>query len=134
MVVMANELQNERGAMPVIFVVDDEPMLLELAKMTLQPAGYEVRTFEDPRHALADYVTAGPPPSLVITDYAMGSMNGLEVMRELRKVNPEQKIILISGTVDERIYANAETQPDCFFAKPYNPDELVAAVRALIGG
>jgi DNA-binding response OmpR family regulator len=132
-IVMA-ENHHGPGAKAVIFVVDDEPMLLDLAEMLLQPAGFEVRTFQDPERALADYKAAKPPPSLLITDYAMGSMNGLDLMRECRKLHPDQKIILISGTVDESVYANTDIKPDLFLSKPYDPDEFVAHVRAMTEG
>jgi DNA-binding NtrC family response regulator len=108
-------------------------MLLDLAEMVLKPAGFEVRTFVDPKRALAEYVAAKPPPSLVVTDFAMGEMNGLDLIRECRKVHPEQKIIMVSGTVDESIYANSEIKPDCFLAKPYNPDHFVAVIQGLTG-
>ncbi len=122
------------GTKPVIFVVDDEPMLLDLAELLLQPAGFEVRTFQDPSLALADYKAAKPPPPLVITDYAMGSMNGLDLMHECRKLHPDQKIILVSGTVDESVYAGTDIKPDHFLAKPYDPDEFVALARTMTGG
>jgi DNA-binding NtrC family response regulator len=127
---MAEYHQGAAGA-PVIFVVDDEPMLLDLAEMVLKPAGFTIRTYEDPRRALADYAAAKPPPSLLVTDYAMMGMNGMDLMRECRKIHPEQKIILVSGTVDETIYANAEIKPDCFLAKPYDPEHFVAIVQGL---
>jgi|ERR1700722_10031644 len=128
---MAKEHPHKDGTPPVVFVVDDEAMLLDLAEMILKPAGFDVRTFQDPRRAVADFAAAKPPPNLVLTDFAMPGMNGLEVIRECRKLRPHQKIILISGTVDESIYANTEIKPDSFLSKPYDPDILLAAVRAL---
>jgi two-component system, OmpR family, response regulator len=112
-----------------IFVVDDEPMLLDLAMAILQPLGFKVRTFSDPNQALAEYPAA--KPALVVTDYAMGGMNGLELARECRRINPRQKIILLSGTVDEKIYADAQTKPDRFLAKPYQIPEFVESIQAL---
>jgi len=129
---MAGEHHAGQGVMPVIFVVDDEPMLLELVETILKPEGFEVRAFCDPDRALAGYAAA-QPPSLVITDYAMTGLNGLDVIRECRKLNPRQKTILVSGTVDENVYANADIKPDYFLAKPYNTGELIAVVRALTG-
>ena len=131
---MTENHRSKRSDMPVIFVVDDEVMLLGLAEMVLEPEGFEVHTFEDPRQALAEYKAAGTPPNLVVTDYAMGGMNGLDLIQECRKINPDQKTLLVSGTVDESIYANVAIKPDRFLAKPYNPDDFVAAVRALAGG
>ena len=126
-------MAQDHQSVPVIYVVDDEPMLLDLAEMVLKPAGFDVRTFVDPRRALADYAAAKPPPSLVVTDFAMGEMTGLDLIRECRKLHPAQKIIMVSGTVDESIYADLEIKPDCFLAKPYNPDHLVAVIQGLTG-
>lgn len=129
---MAKERQVKERVTPVILVVDDEPMLLELVEMILKPEGFDVRTFSDPLRAVADYAAMQPPPGVVITDYAMAGLNGLEVIRECRKLNPRQKTILVSGTVDEGAYVHADIRPDIFIAKPYNTDEFVATVRALI--
>jgi len=131
---MTQNRRSKRAGMPVVFVVDDEVMLLDLAEMVLEPEGFMVRTFADPCQALADYKAATPRPDLVVTDYAMGGMNGLDLIQECRKLHPDQKTILVSGTVDESVYANAAIKPDRFLAKPYNPDDFVAAVRALAGG
>ncbi len=113
-----------------IFVVDDEPMLLDLAVMILQPLGFKVRTFSDPKKALAEYPAA--KPALIVTDYAMGEMNGLELVQECRRINPRQKTILVSGTVDEKIYAGVQSKPDRFLAKPYQIPDLIESVQALV--
>jgi DNA-binding NarL/FixJ family response regulator len=69
---------------------------------------------------------------VVVTDYAMGGMNGLDLVRECRLVNPRQKAILVSGTVDENIYANTQTKPDCFLPKPYQIRDFVESIEALV--
>jgi CheY-like chemotaxis protein len=113
-----------------IFVVDDEPMLLDLAAAILQPLGFKVRTFRDPKEALAEYPAA--KPAVVVTDYAMGEMNGLDLVRECRRINPRQKMILLSGTVDENIFASAQSKPDRFLAKPYQVRDFVESILALV--
>ncbi len=118
------------GSAATIFVVDDEPMLLELAATILQPLGFDVRTFQDPKQALAEYPASGP--AVVVTDYAMPGMNGLDLLRECRLINPRQKAILLSGTVDENIYAGAQTKPDCFLPKPYKIGDFVESIQALV--
>jgi len=130
---MAEKLHAGDGALPVVFVVDDEPALLDLLEMVLVPEGFDVRTYQDPLRAMAEYATLQPPPSLVITDYAMAGANGLEVIRACHKLNPRQKTMLLSGTVDESVYADSDVKPDIFIPKPYNADTLVAEVRALTG-
>ncbi|MGH7977551.1 MAG: response regulator [Limisphaerales bacterium] len=124
--------QTKNSAAPTtIFVVDDEPILLELATAVLQPAGFNVRTFRDPQKALAEFSAANPRPAVLVTDYAMGAMNGLDLIRECRRIQPRQKIILLSGTVDESIYTDAPVKPDHFLAKPYLPQDLIALVQSL---
>lgn len=130
---MAKDHQSKPAVAPVIFVVDDEVMLLDLAEVILEPEGFDVRTFRDAESALAEYAAAKPPPLVVITDYAMGDMNGLSLIRECRRLHPDQRTILVSGTVDESIYANVEIKPDCFLGKPYNAEQLAATVRTLAG-
>ena len=122
----------EQKAATMIFVVDDEPMLLDLAAAILQPLGYNVRTFRDPQKALTEFPTA--KPDLIVTDYAMGSMTGMDLIRECKRVNPQQKILLLSGTVDENIYADAAAKPDCFLAKPYQIRTFVELVHKLANG
>jgi DNA-binding NtrC family response regulator len=132
-VLMAKRPHREEGKEPVVYVVDDEAMLLDLAEMILKPAGFSVRTFVDARQALAEYAAASPPPQVVVTDYAMNGMSGLDFINECRRLHPDQKIIMVSGTVDEHIYAEAETKPDCFLSKPYDANKFVATVRQLAG-
>ena len=115
---------------PLVFVVDDEPMLLELAEAILKPLGCVVRTFRDPELALKEFATARP--ALVVTDYAMGRMSGMDLVRECRRANPAQKIILLSGTVDEQVFADAPVKPDRFISKPYQIKDFSECVKALL--
>ena len=123
-----------RSQAATIFVVDDEPMLLDLAAALLQPLGFNVRTFRDPQVALTEFSTANPPPVVIVTDYAMGAMNGLDLVRECKNLNPRQKIMLISGTVDESIYTNEPAKPDYFLAKPYQVRDFIESVQKLAAG
>jgi DNA-binding NtrC family response regulator len=117
-------------ARSTIFVVDDEVLLLELAEAVLAPLGCNVRTFSDPEVALKEFTKAAP--ALVITDYAMGRMSGMDLIRECRILNPGQKAILISGTVDGLVFANAQVKPDEFVAKPYDVKLFTDLVRKMV--
>jgi DNA-binding NtrC family response regulator len=118
---------------PLVFVVDDEPMLLELASMIIEPLGYRVKTFRDPVAALREFSLANPLPVLVVTDFAMHQMNGMDLIRDCRRINPEQKILLVSGTVDADIYRDSPQKPNAFLVKPYEATELVGLVRTVLG-
>jgi CheY-like chemotaxis protein len=119
---------------PLIYVVDDEPMLLELASVILEPNGYNIKTFRDPEVALQTFSSAKPRPDLIVTDYAMHTMNGMQLIERFRKLAPDVKILLVSGTVGEEIFLSAPTRPDQFLAKPYQAHALTEAVKSLLGG
>lgn len=108
-------------------------MLLELATMILQPQGFRVETFRDPVAAVRAFSLANPLPALVITDFAMHQMNGLDLIRDCRRIFPGQKILMVSGTIEEKAYRDSPYKPDFFVAKPYSATELTAAVNKLLG-
>jgi CheY-like chemotaxis protein len=116
----------------LIYVVDDEPMLLELGSVILQPLGFMVKTFHDATSALEAYKSAKPFPILIITDYSMHAMNGMDLIKACRQIQPHQKIVLISGTVGEDIFRNSPEKPDAFLAKPYHSKQLVDMVEGLL--
>ena len=116
----------------LIYVVDDEPMLLELASVILQPLGYTVKTFHDATSALEAFKAAKPFPVLVITDYSMHAMNGMDLIKACRQIQAHQKILLISGTVGEDIFRNSNEKPNQFIAKPYHAKQLADAVEGLL--
>ena len=129
----ATKINTEPGAScPRIFVVDDEPILLELAEQILSNIRADVRTFSNPEVALQTYTNAQTRPDLIITDFAMHEMDGLALIRACRRLNPKQKILLISGTVDESAFAGTGLKPDAFLAKPYQPAALTNAVQKLL--
>jgi CheY-like chemotaxis protein len=117
----------------LIYVVDDEPMLLELAAVILQPLGYTVKTFGNATSALEAFAAAKPPPVLLITDYSMHAMNGMDLINACRQIQPGQKILLISGTVGEDIFRNSPEKPNQFVAKPYHAKQLIDAIESILG-
>ena len=114
-----------------LYVVDDEAMLLELAKVILEPLGYDVVTFTNSNIALESFRTANPRPSLIITDYAMHEMDGERLIKEVRRLEPAQKIMMLSGTVSSESTQTMASKPDCFLAKPYHAKQLKDMVISL---
>lgn len=130
----ANRSDPGKGAKALIYVVDDEPMVLELATMILEPLGYVIETFRDAESALEAFTSAQRRPALVVTDYAMHILTGLDLMNACRKAQPGQKFLLVSGTVDESVYRGAREKPDGFLAKPYQAKQLSDRVKSLLEG
>lgn len=129
---MSDQPAAQPQTLPLLYVVDDEPMLLELATMILQPLGYRVVTFRDPIAAVRAFSLANPLPALIISDFAMHRMNGLDLIRDCRVLNPDQKILMVSGTVDQSVYEQSPHKPDAFLAKPYSATELIGLVKSLL--
>ena len=127
-----NTIANPSPAKTIIFMVDDDDGMLNLIAAILDPAGYEVRPFHRAALALKEFPIV--KPLLVITDYVMESMNGMDLIRECHRLNSGQKTILVSGTVDGRIFADSPVKPDLFLAKPFYPKELLDCVRKLTDG
>jgi len=78
-----------------IMIVDDEISILNLLKDFFSRIGYEVRTFESPKMALKS--AAENPFPIVLTDLNMPEMHGLELIRQMKKIIPDIKIIVLTG-------------------------------------
>ena len=82
----------------MILCIDDEPIGLQIRKILLETVGYEVVTATSGREGLQLFETY--PIKAVILDYAMPGMDGGEVAAELKRLNPEIPILLLSAYVD----------------------------------
>jgi DNA-binding NtrC family response regulator len=115
-----------------VFVVDDNATLGELTAAVLEAAGYQVRHFSDPKAVLQALGEAGPKPALLVTDYDMGEMNGLDLIQSSRKLHPSLKTLLMSGTVDGSIALMGPAKVNRFLGKPYDPAQLRKTVAELL--
>jgi len=129
---MATTTRPAQAKAALLYVVDDEPMLLELAGIILKPAGYRLQVFRDPQQALDAFAAADPVPDLILTDYSMQTMNGRRLMEACRKLRRRQKFLMVSGTVDEHFFDDSPVKPNRFLAKPYKPKQLLDSVRATL--
>ncbi len=121
-----------REKKPLIYLVDDQPMLLDLAEMSLQEGAYTIKKFADPELALEAFLKARTKPVLLITDYAMGKMNGLELIEKCKAAAPALKTVLISGTAGAEIVLGSPVKVDRFMGKPYQPANLADLVRHVL--
>lgn len=118
-------------AKPLAYIVDDEPMLLDLNESVLQSMGFEVRRFRAAELAFEAYRSESVPPAIIVTDFSMHKMTGLDLIEACRKIHPDQKFLLVSGTVNASVFEDSPAKPDHFMPKPYATDEFSAAVRSL---
>lgn len=117
---------------PLIFLVDDQALLLDLAEVSLSNRGYRLRKFQDPASALQCVRKSRKKPDLLITDYAMGKMNGLDLIEQCKRVAPRLKTILVSGTMGPEIILDSPTRIDRFLGKPYQPTDLAHLVNRVL--
>ena len=123
---------HQRPGGPLIYLVDDESVLLDVAEAALQAEGYRTKKFDDPEDALRSFLKAKSKPALVISDYAMGKMNGLELIERCKKADPGLKTILVSGTAGAEILLDAPVRVDRFLAKPHQAETLCELVRSVL--
>jgi CheY-like chemotaxis protein len=116
----------------LIFVVDDEPLMLDYAALALEKEPCELHVFGDPIPALRAMEIAPQKPDLLITDFAMHSMTGMEFARRSRTLVPGLPIVMVSGTVDETVLAECPGLVDRFLRKPYASEALAQAVRSVV--
>jgi DNA-binding NtrC family response regulator len=116
----------------LVFVVDDNALLAEFAATILEAAGYTVKSFLEPKAALAAMREAKTKPAVLVTDYEMAELNGLQLIHSSHKIHPALKAILVSGTVDSMITLTHVAKVDRFLGKPYEPAQLKKMVAELM--
>jgi two-component system cell cycle sensor histidine kinase/response regulator CckA len=84
-------------------IVDEDPLLMEVLKTSLQQSGFEVWVAKDGREALNLYDNHAANLGLVVWNLSMPELNGVEAAAQIRKTNPNVPIILIDSAVDENL-------------------------------
>ena len=117
---------------PLIFVVDDTPELGEMLQLFLNTAGYATRVFTDPLKALAALESGALKPELLVSDFRMPGINGLELIQRCKLIDPRLKIISASAHMIREEIEKYPIQPDHILTKPYSSGQLLEAVKSLI--
>ena len=121
----------QRSSIATILLVDDNSMGLMARKTVLQELGHRVITSLSAHDALE--VCGKQRFDLLITDYKMPKMNGVELIRELRKLQPQILVILISGFTDTLGLNEANTGADVVIQKSSNEvGHLIRSVNRLM--
>lgn len=113
-----------------ILVADDERNILELCRLYLTKEGYSVETAIDGQDALDR--ARRVKPDLVVLDIMMPKVDGIEVLRRLRKDGATPVIMLTARGDDVDKVVGLEIGADDYVTKPFNPRELVARVKAVL--
>ena len=119
--------------MPTILVVEYEPAILELLKVNLADAGYDVRAAPDAETAQA--VVNATLPDLVLLDWMLPGQSGLAFAKQLRADTRtrELPIIMVTARSDESDkVAGLEAWVDDYVTKPFSPRELKARIKSVL--
>ncbi|WP_042389408.1 response regulator transcription factor [Streptacidiphilus melanogenes] len=121
----------ESDAPARVLVVDDEPALRDALESSLAFEGYEVLTASDGLEALD--AVAAEQPDLVLLDIMMPRMDGLTAVRRLRGRGDTVPVLMLTArdAVGDRV-TGLDVGADDYLAKPFELDELLARVRALL--
>ncbi len=116
---------------PTILVVEDSPDLVALLKRVLTEHGYAVRAARDGQRGLQSALQN--EPDLIVLDVGLPRRNGFEVVRELRRKGIAAPTLMLTARAEvaDRI-TGLDSGADDYLVKPFDPDELLARVRALL--
>ena len=113
-----------------ILVIDDEPKIVEICKDYLTAAGFAVITANDGAKGLA--LARKERPDLIVLDGMMPQMDGLDVIRELRRESQTPIIMLTARVEESDKLVGLELGADDYITKPFSPRELVARTRTVL--
>jgi two-component system, OmpR family, KDP operon response regulator KdpE len=115
---------------PLVLVVDDDPRVGEILRITLRDEGFEVRTAASPPEI--ERLVDDLRPDAVVLDPAMQEMEGLAVLQRLRSRSQVPLLVLSKGPDVPQMVEALKAGADDYLQKPFSVDELAARVRAVI--
>ncbi|MFC1476985.1 PAS domain S-box protein, partial [candidate division KSB1 bacterium] len=123
----------EAGGTGTILVVDDEEDVRDFTKSVLETLGYTVLTAENGKEAVEIYMKSQDTIDLILLDIVMPVMGGREAFKELRLINPDAKILIISGYAqDEKTTEIIDAGALDYIQKPFKFQELSRIIHDLL--
>jgi len=113
-----------------ILAVDDSPIIRKLIEKALEPEGFMISEAKNGKEAVELYPKL--KPDLITMDVTMPVMDGITAAKRIRRINPNQKIIMLSAMGDKDLIAEARA---CgitdFFSKPFKASEIITKIRQI---
>ncbi len=116
-----------------VLIADDEDSVRKLVMAVLVTNGYTVLEARDGKDAWDIYNKNRARVDLVLTDVVMPNMNGFELSQNVTQLDPERKVLFMSGYRDSHI-GNGDDPPRAVLHKPFTPDGLLKKVREVLDG
>lgn len=114
-----------------VLLVDDDNIILKILHTAFKKAEIECKACYNPNTAIDEFKKSNF--DIVITDFQMPRVNGVEVLRQVREVNPDVPVIMICGFVNEYIKKQALSGGiSAYFEKPLDVDKLIDKCKELV--
>jgi len=127
------DLTNGHGEL--VLVVDDEPSIRRFANAILKRKGYRIQTAADGREGLRLFEQQHGEIKVVVSDLIMPQLDGLGMIRELRRIQPDIRIIIVTGLGEENRISEARAAgADDVLNKPFTAEQLLASVKQSLVG
>jgi two-component system, chemotaxis family, chemotaxis protein CheY len=126
--------EKNKGAtrMTQILIVDDAEFLRVRISKMLVGEGFEVSEAENGLKAIESYKTK--KPDMVLMDVTMPEMDGLTALKELRKLDPNAKVVMLTALGQESVVLEAvKSGAKDFIVKPFDHDRVMSAINKLLG-
>ena len=121
------------GGTETVLLVEDEVLLLDIARSALESKGYTVLTAIDGEDAIALYASHRNEIHMVLSDFGLPKFTGYELYKKLALLNPNVLMIITSGFLEPGIHARIfEDGVKAFIQKPYRPYEVFRAIRRVL--
>lgn len=128
-----NNFQGPVDRRPKVLLVDDEVAVRDLLHKLFESAGYDVLEASNGLDGLDVYRQTTPPIELLVTDYNMPDMSGLELARECSRLCSELGVLYVSGSgPDEELLADLQMRKRSFLAKPFDGGDVLRVAKALL--
>lgn len=113
-----------------VLAIDDDETFRNLIKELLESQGFEVQTVGNPVKALEQYTREKDNFDLVLLDYYMPQLDGAKTFEWLKKLNPNVKVIIVSGAEELRLRQILSKHPlDGYIRKPFRLQEALQIIR-----
>ena len=118
----------------LVLVVEDDSDLIELITRVLEKEGFEVMTAKDGREGLL-LASARPKPNLIVSDIMMPDMDGLEMVRKIKRdpaTKPTPVIFLTSKSTPQDMILGIQAGARHYLTKPFRIEQLLEKVRSVL--
>ena len=113
-----------------VLIIDDDPDMVQLLKLTVRSAGMDVTGALNASDALAKCVRH--PPDILLLDLMMPEVDGWETLKRLRQVTNAPVVVVSAKATKEDVVEGLDTGADDYITKPFYPPEVVSRVRAVL--